>query len=170
MEVSGKKDQVEGDWRCFYRNWKERLHLFALQQTGNFSDGEDVLQEAIVKVWSRGSLNAEVLPAVVFAQIRRTAIDFARQKTRRKRREESVALEERNQFCDGLVGLEESDAVRVALEALPPEQQEVVVLKLWGGQTFEEIGSIVDIPANTAASRYRYALRNLHRFMLEEVV
>lgn len=170
MDVSRTKEHAEGDWTRFYHNWKERLHLYALQQTGNFSDAEDVLQEAIVKVWSRGSLNDGVLPAVVFAQIRRTAIDFARQRIRRKQREESVAFEERRQLGDGLIGLEECDAIRVALDALSPEQQEVVVLKLWGGQTFEQIGNIVDIPANTAASRYRYALRNLHKLLLEEMV
>ncbi|RYD38865.1 MAG: sigma-70 family RNA polymerase sigma factor [Verrucomicrobiaceae bacterium] len=59
-----------------------------------------------------------------------------------------------------------------ALAGLPPEQREVVVLKLWQERTFGEISDICGIPMNTAASRYRYALdklRNLLRPLYEEL-
>lgn len=59
-----------------------------------------------------------------------------------------------------------------ALQQLPAEQREVVVLKLWQELTFEEISRICDIPPNTAASRYRYGidkLRNLLRPLHEEL-
>jgi len=47
---------------------------------------------------------------------------------------------------------------------LPPEQRAVVHLKLWEEMTFEQIAATLDIPANTAASRYRYAIDKLrHR-------
>ena len=55
----------------------------------------------------------------------------------------------------------EAMAVREALADLPPEQREVVVLKVWQGHTFAEIGRLLDISPNTASSRYRYALRKL---------
>ena len=44
---------------------------------------------------------------------------------------------------------------------LPQEQREVVALKIDGGLTFAEIGEALSISANTAASRYRYALEKL---------
>jgi RNA polymerase sigma-70 factor, ECF subfamily len=59
-----------------------------------------------------------------------------------------------------------------ALQQLPDEQREVVVLKLWQERTFEEISRICDIPPNTAASRYRYGidkLRHLLRPIHEEL-
>ena len=37
----------------------------------------------------------------------------------------------------------------------------MVHLKLWDGHTFEQIADALDIPANTAASRYRYGLDKL---------
>ena len=37
----------------------------------------------------------------------------------------------------------------------------VVHLKLWEGLTFEQIAIALDIPLNTAASRYRYGLDKL---------
>ena len=52
-------------------------------------------------------------------------------------------------------------AVSRALGQLPAEQREVVHLKAFEGMTFAEIGTVLGIPANTAASRYRYALARL---------
>jgi RNA polymerase sigma-70 factor (ECF subfamily) len=52
-------------------------------------------------------------------------------------------------------------ALEKALAELPEEQREVVVMRMWGGLTLEEIGAAVGVPLNTVASRYRYALEKL---------
>jgi RNA polymerase sigma-70 factor (ECF subfamily) len=52
-------------------------------------------------------------------------------------------------------------AVWSALRALPPEQAEVVVLKIWEELTFAQIGDVLQISPNTAASRYQYAMVKL---------
>src|ERR1017187_4161428 len=52
-------------------------------------------------------------------------------------------------------------ALAGALAELPAEQRAVVHLKLWDGLTFEQIAGALDIPLNTAASRYRYGLDKL---------
>jgi RNA polymerase sigma-70 factor (ECF subfamily) len=51
--------------------------------------------------------------------------------------------------------------IRAALDKLPPAQSEVVVLKIWENMTFVEIGEVLGESANTAASRYRYAIGKL---------
>lgn len=48
-----------------------------------------------------------------------------------------------------------------ALRALPPEQREVVHLKVFEGLTFRQIADVTSVPSNTAASRYRYAIDKL---------
>ena len=48
-----------------------------------------------------------------------------------------------------------------ALASLPEEQRAVIHLKIWENLTFARIAVVLDIPANTAASRYRYALEKL---------
>ncbi|HVT81939.1 MAG TPA: sigma-70 family RNA polymerase sigma factor [Phycisphaerae bacterium] len=52
-------------------------------------------------------------------------------------------------------------AVEGALAALPAEQREIVHLKVYENRTFQEIAALLEIPPNTAASRYRYALEKL---------
>ena len=48
-----------------------------------------------------------------------------------------------------------------ALEALPADQREVIVLKIWHGYTFDEIGGLLEISPNTAAGRYRYGVQKI---------
>lgn len=50
---------------------------------------------------------------------------------------------------------------------LLPIYREVVTLKVWGGLTFAEIAEALEIPANTAASRYRYGLIELRKLTKE---
>ncbi|RYD24670.1 MAG: hypothetical protein EOP86_28320, partial [Verrucomicrobiaceae bacterium] len=49
------------------------------------------------------------------------------------------------------------------LMALPEEQRAVVHLKLWEDLTFARIAEVLGIPANTAASRYRYAMQKMRQ-------
>ena len=56
-------------------------------------------------------------------------------------------------------------ALARSLPSLPAEQREVVVLKVWGDLTFEQIGEQLQISPNTAASRWRYAMEALRRLI-----
>ena len=56
-------------------------------------------------------------------------------------------------------------ALADALAELPAEQRAVVHLKFWEGLTFEQIAEALDIPLNTAASRYRYGLDKLREWL-----
>ncbi len=62
----------------------------------------------------------------------------------------------------------EDDELNAALAALPVEQREIVTLKIDGGLTFLQIGQVLGISMNPAASRYRYALEKLRRWLEEE--
>lgn len=147
----------ENDWNEWLAEHAGRFLLFARQQTRCAHDAEDVLQESLVESWKRA--NGRPDPALVFATIRRRAIDLGRATHRRARREgDGVAPE--------LFSLPPEDAETTALlvnevMALPDAQREVVTLKFWGGLTFAEIATTLDIPQGTAASRYRLALASL---------
>jgi RNA polymerase sigma-70 factor (ECF subfamily) len=55
--------------------------------------------------------------------------------------------------------------LRRALQALPEDQRQVVVLHVWGELTLSQVAEVIGISANTAASRYRYALTKLRDAM-----
>ncbi|HKJ91325.1 MAG TPA: RNA polymerase sigma factor [Oceanipulchritudo sp.] len=154
-------------WDEFYNLWSARLLLFARQQTQSIADAEDILQEAMVSVWSQRERFARIDAGLLFTRIRRLAIDHARGRMRRQRRESAYGqLEESSVFIPCESGFPEE--LEEALAALPKEQREVLVLKVWGEQTFESIGKTLEISPNTAASRYRYGLERLRRELGEE--
>jgi RNA polymerase sigma-70 factor, ECF subfamily len=66
---------------------------------------------------------------------------------------------------------DESPAERAAMRCLarlPAEQREVIVLKLWHGRTFDEVGELLGVSPNTAAGRYRYGLTKLRACLNRE--
>ncbi len=102
--------------------------------------------------------------AIVIAHLEALATHWYRSERRRRDRERDVWFVHA-QTGNGSHGL--GELAQEALTRLPREQRQVVVMKIWGGLTFEEIGASLDIPPNTAASRYRYALDALRSSLQE---
>jgi RNA polymerase sigma-70 factor (ECF subfamily) len=146
------------EWRTWLRENGSRFHLYARQQTRNEGDAEDVLQDALVESWQRAGGMPD--DALVFATVRRRAIDLARSTDRRAAREEGAEPEE-PWFSPDVELRDTQRQLEKAVNGLPPNYREVVSLKIWGGLTFQEIAEITKVPLNTAASRYRYALEEL---------
>lgn len=104
--------------------------------------------------------------ALLVTSVRRAACDLARRSGRRVAREErasEVSEEGRAVFQRPLEGEERRAAIEGALQRIPPEQREVLVLKIWGELTFDQIARELELSPNTVASRYRYALAALRR-------
>lgn len=152
-------NSAQTDWKAWFEAHGARLLLYARQQTRCEADAEDVLQEAFVRVWK--SQDEPSLPHL-FASIRRAAIDLGRSLDRRSSREARVAADVPTTFFETAVeDGERAAAIQEALHRLPAPQQEVLVLKIWGGLTFDEIATTLEASPNTVASRYRYALSAL---------
>jgi RNA polymerase sigma-70 factor, ECF subfamily len=152
-------DEPPTSWRSWLSANARRFLLFARDQTRSDEDAQDVLQEALIEAWRRHGQGDDSAPpdALVFATIRRRAIDLGRSMQRREKREKLAGWFEPEPMDAPASDLELERAVK----DLQPIHREVVVLKVWGGLTFEKIGETLGIPPNTAASRYRYALEHL---------
>jgi RNA polymerase sigma-70 factor, ECF subfamily len=151
-------------WKTWFQLHGSRLLLCARQWTRSQADAEDVVQEAFVRFWRhQRNLPGEPM-ALLVTSVRRAALDLARREGRRTLREERAnfgAEPPTVAFVSPIEGEERRAAIEDALRRLPPEQREVLVLKIWGELTFDQIGAELDLSPNTAASRYRYALATL---------
>lgn len=158
-----------------WENWLSaqagRFLLFARSRTGCPADAEDVLQEALVEAWERTPAGREPDDALVFATIRRRAMDLARGRNRRLQRESIAGAGDGGEawFASEVEDAETRALLENAVRSLPDPQREVVTLKIWGGLTFAQIANVIGCPANTAASRYRYGIETL-RQRLKEVL
>ncbi len=164
------------EWREWLETHAPRLLLFARQQTRSHEDAEDVLQDAIVKLVEKIRNDefvggTEAWQPYLYTTIRRLSIDLSRRDDRRKRREDTVGIEEVAASLETFDPWFESDSsddeTRAQLERklkeLPEKFSEVIIMKIWGERTFSEIGEILGISQNTAASRYRYGLEALKK-------
>lgn len=170
------KPYAGSEWRAWLEENGSRMLLFARQQTRSNEDAEDVLQDALVKLArmvDEGTFDGgqESWKPYLYTAIRRLAIDLGRKNDRRNKREEKSEADKRSQ--DG--GLSDpwfetdasNDETRALLEEglkkLPQKFSEVIIMKIWGEQTFAEIGEALDVSLNTVASRYRYGLERLRK-------
>jgi RNA polymerase sigma-70 factor, ECF subfamily len=157
-----------------WTGWLDRhgpaLVLLARQWTPTRADAEDVVQEAFVRFW-RSRERIEDPAAYLFACVKHCALDSLRSRQRQARREQATARPEAEPlFASGIEQDERRTAIEAALRELPENQAEVLVMKIWGELTFPQIAKALDLPANTVASRYRYALARLREQLAEEPI
>ena len=153
------------DLERLYDEHAQALFAFLLNLTRDEADTRDLLQEIFVKIARDENLLAGVREerAFLIRLAHNAAIDLIRRRGTRERTNENLAAEINSPFAPTDDPDEKifRDELSRALAGLPGEQRAVAHLKLWSGLTFEEIAAALDIPPNTAASRYRYALDKL---------
>jgi RNA polymerase sigma-70 factor (ECF subfamily) len=158
------------EWETWLDRHGAALVLLARQRVASRADAEDVVQEAFVRFW-RSRHRADDPTAYLYTCVQNSALNWQRSRERRSRREEAAARPEAESALAGPMGQEERrEAVEAVLRSLPETQREVLVMKVWGGLSFPQIAEALRIPANTAASRYRYALARMRERLAEEPI
>jgi RNA polymerase sigma factor (sigma-70 family) len=115
------------------------------------STPEDVVQEAFLKLVIQKTPPDNPIPWL-YRVVRNAALAVSRAERRRRHHETIAAARAPAWFVDSEFAGLDAAAVTAALRSLPPVQSEVVVARIWGGLTFEQIGEAV---GNSAATAYR---------------
>ena len=162
-------DRDDQPWRSWLAQHGPALMLLARQYCATRSDAEDAVQDGFVRFWrSRGRTLDPI--AYLFACVRSAAMDLSRGERRRDRYEgEAQPAPEAEDWTDELERSELRSCVATALQTLPAEQREVLVMKIWGELTFAQVAAALQIKPDTAASRYRYALAKLETSLPKEL-
>jgi RNA polymerase sigma-70 factor (ECF subfamily) len=128
---------------------------------GSRADAEDALQEVFVKLSRSRASHVRDLRAYLMTAARHEAFSTLRRRRRERPLEDSD--------LEGQARLPDNDAPLTALlQRLPPEQREVIALKIYQELTFAEIAAIVKASPNTVAGRYRYGIERLRAWCREE--
>jgi RNA polymerase sigma-70 factor (ECF subfamily) len=140
----------------------QRLVRFAATLTHHQQDAEDAVQAALTRLAGHPQCLAGLDHpwAYLLRMVRNEVLASVRH---RQHCSTAGSLTDLVTHCpvDEAEREESHRAVWAALRALPPEQAEVVVLKIWEELTFVQIGEILDTSPNTVASRYQYAMAKL---------
>ncbi|MBN1975392.1 MAG: RNA polymerase sigma factor [Sedimentisphaerales bacterium] len=160
--------------QSIYRKYENYLLTLAITLTGSIETAEDIVHSVFCafienrrKIKLRGNMKSYLATCTA---------NLARDKMRASKRNSSRlnSVEHIEPQTDGpdqqIIWTEESRMLSAALNQLPFEQREVIVMHLRGGMKFREIAGLQDVSIDTIKSRYRYGLDKLRSILNDEMI
>ena len=170
---------LAGQDRAFdklFKRYERPLFSFILRFVRDREGAEDLFQQTWMKVIKalpqyeeRGSFSSWL-----FGIANNCCVDHARKKARSKVDDltSSEGLDRLPNLHpnpeDTVIKKEQKAWLEQAVEQLPQEQKQVVLMRLFGQLPFKEIARVVNCPLNTVLGRMHYALKNLKKMAEQE--
>ena len=154
------------------RRWERRIFALAYGMLGREEDARDATQETFLAAFR--NLRGFRGEAKVSSWLHRIAVNQCITRQRRSKVRSESALDEEQEknstnFAVSLnlsparltEGAQVTEAVRNAVNSLPLDLRQVVVMKEFEELTFREISEVLDVPLSTVKSRLYTALKQL---------
>jgi len=180
METLGSDEVIveralTGDAEAFgelVRRWERRIFALTYGMLGREEDARDATQETFLAAFR--NLRGFRGEAKVSSWLHRIAVNQCISRQRRAKIRSESALDDEQDHDAGsfttpvsespvrvVEGRQETLAVRRAINSLPIELKQVVVMKEFEELTFREIADALDLPLSTVKSRLYTALKQL---------
>jgi RNA polymerase sigma-70 factor, ECF subfamily len=144
-----------------YQQHGTALVLFGITIVGERSLAQDAVQQVFLRLIETDSIRRASDPAAyLFASVRNQLVNETRVRQRSVWLDPDIAWfdpPERDYAAE--------ENLRRALAGVTLDQRLAIVLHIWGELTFSQVGDVLGINANTAASRYRYGIETLREMM-----
>jgi RNA polymerase sigma-70 factor, ECF subfamily len=166
---------LTGDAEAFgeiVQRWERRIFALSFGMLGREEDARDATQETFLAAFR--NLRAFRGEAKVSSWLHRIAVNqcITRQRRAKVRSESALETEEEKDASSFAAPVhysparvlesgETTSAVRVAVNSLPLELRQVVLMKEFEELTFKEIADALDLPLSTVKSRLYTALKQL---------
>jgi RNA polymerase sigma-70 factor (ECF subfamily) len=166
---------LTGDAEAFgelVRRWERRIFALTYGMLGREEDARDATQETFLAAFR--NLRGFRGEAKVSSWLHRIAVNqcISRQRRAKVRSESALDDEQENEAASFATpvsesparlveGRQETLAVRRAINSLPLELRQVVVMKEFEELTFREIADVLELPLSTVKSRLYTALKQL---------
>lgn len=158
------------NWRAMLACQIPALRAFAFSLARNRADADDLVQETLVKAWAhRTRFEAGTnLRAWLFTILRNSWYTGAARRRREVADEEgrhaaSLTSEASQEWTAELTALQE------ALNTLPPEHREAIIMVGAAGLSYQEAADIAGCAVGTVKSRVNRARRRLARLLARDL-
>ncbi len=142
------------------------LRRFAYSLTGAAHDADDLLQNTIERILSRGVPDDVELAKWAFRVCRNIWIDEYRARKIRHNAAQLPELEEPTVDGDKVIYNQITlDQVNTAMDKLPDEQRSILALVALQGMSYKEVAETLSIPLGTVMSRLARARVALSQFL-----
>lgn len=154
------------------RRWERRIHGLTLRMLGHDDEARDATQETFLSAFR--NLSKFRGEAKFSSWIYRIALNVCNTRLRSRSRasisieqqQETVGLEIPAETADLGSGIQKEQVaryVRRAIQALPPDMRQVIIMKEYDGLKFSEIAEILGIPVSTVKTRMYTGLAELRK-------
>lgn len=176
---------LDGDataYRGLVERYQGRIHGVVYGMVRNPEDARDLTQEAFVKAYQ--NLHRFRLQASFYTWLCRIAMNVSIDHLRRQKVRKAELFEEGVATRDqgGVISLQHhredpgrnlerkelGQRILKALDELPEDQQQVIILREIEGMAYKEIAEVMDIPEGTVMSRLYYARKKLQAALKDQ--
>jgi RNA polymerase sigma-70 factor, ECF subfamily len=153
------------------RRWERQIYGLTLRMLGRDEDARDATQETFLSAYR--NLSKFRGEAKFSSWIYRIALNICNTKLRTRRN--AVSLDEQweatgfevaadiEDLSSGIQQEQIAKHVRRALQALPPDMRQVIIMKEYDGLKFAEIAEVLGIPLSTVKTRMYTGLSELRK-------
>ena len=169
-------------YRGLVEKYQGRVYAMVYGMLRNREDARDVTQDAFVKAYN--SLDSFRLESSFYTWLYRIAMNLAIDFVRRRKRRPTTSFEEgvaAREDGGDIAEIHHQDSPRRmmerqqlygrimdAMEKLPDDQRQVVLLRELEGLSYKEISEVMDIPEGTVMSRLFYARKKLQKLLADD--
>jgi RNA polymerase sigma-70 factor (ECF subfamily) len=158
------------------------VYRLAFSMLRHKQDAEDVSQEVLIKLWRTLPDYRFECPLLIYVlkMTRTTVLDLQRKNARRREHEVSLTVEDEDgdrvemdvadtsvdaNPAEHLTRAERIAEVRRAIEDLPPDERDMIMLKDIQGLSYAQIADLLSIEEGTVGSRLSRARKNLEKIL-----
>lgn len=168
MLIRRIKQGDEAAFDALVRRHYDNIYAFCYRRCGDRELAADLTQEVFLKLVTavyRYSVTGKFTNYLLTI-----AVNVCNDYYRRKK-PETAPLDENSAVGPGaeerLLENDSADAVRRALDALPDEQRDTVILRYWHDMKLSDIAAVTGVPTATAKSRLRLGMARMQKFIKE---
>lgn len=149
------KSTAEGAFAEFYSRYSQYVWAFCLKIIGNTDEASDVFQDSFTKFYniaSEGRITSNP-KAYLLSIVRTTCFNYKRDHKKFVIIDDLNAIPDTFSTQNTYLDNEQSEIIKQAIDALPQDQKEVMVLRLYQGCSYSEIADIIGEPLSIVKNR-----------------
>lgn len=157
-----------------YRRYAQPVYAFVYRRTSDVAIAQETVNDTFLLLWKGKTSFAgqSSFKTWLLGIAKHKMLDILRSRGKAWEREEELTAEEENQAASLepsgyalLLAKQQGEHLQVCMEQLSEAQMACVHLHFVEGQTLAQIAQVLEIPANTAATRVHHARRKLRDCM-----
>ncbi len=172
--IAGINAKEPDSLELLYRRYAQTIYAFAYRRTSDVAIAQETVNDTFLSLWNGKTSFAgqSSFKTWLLSIAKHKMLDILRSRGKAWEREEELTPEEENQAATSdaggyelLLAKQQGEHLQVCMDKLSEAQMACVHLHFVEGQTLAQIAEVLEIPANTAATRVHHARRKLRDCM-----